>query len=71
MSRLYFVTLIIYLICRVHWSHEIKRHLLLGRNIMTNLDSILKIRDIILPTKICLVKTMFFPVVIMDVRVGL
>ena len=45
-------------------SHEIKRHLLLGRKVMTNLDSILKRRDIILPTKICLVKVMFFPVVI-------
>ena len=44
-------------------SHEIKRHLLLGRKVMTNLDSILKSRDIILPTKVRLVKTMFFPVV--------
>ena len=44
-------------------SHEIKRHLLLGRKIMTNLDSILKIRDIILPTKVRLVKDMVFPVV--------
>ena len=44
-------------------SHEIKRHLLLGRKAMTNLDSILKSRDIILPTKICLVKAMFFSVV--------
>ena len=44
-------------------SHEIKRHLLLGRNVMTNLDSILKSRDITLPTKVCLVKTMVFPVV--------
>ena len=43
--------------------HEIKRPLLLGRKIMTNLDSILKIRDIILPTKVCLVKAMVFPVV--------
>ena len=45
-------------------SHEIKRHLLLGRKVMTNLDSILKSRDITLPTKVCLVKTMVFPVVI-------
>ena len=45
------------------YSHEIKRHLLLGRKVMTNLDSILKSRDIILPTKICLVKAMVFPVV--------
>ena len=44
-------------------SHEIKRHLLLGRKIMTNLDSILKSRDITLSTKACLVKTMVFPVV--------
>ena len=52
-------------------SHEIKRHLLLGRKAMTNLDSILKSRDITLPTKVCLVKAMVFPVVIMDMRVGL
>ena len=44
-------------------SHEIKRHLLLGRKVMTNLDSILKSRDIILPTKVRLVKAMVFPVV--------
>ena len=44
-------------------SHEIKRHLLLGRKVMTNLDSILKSRDITLPTKVCLVKAMIFPVV--------
>ena len=44
-------------------SHEIKRHLLLGRKIMTNLDSILKSRDITLPTKVCLLKAMVFPVV--------
>ena len=44
-------------------SHEIKRHLLLGRKAMTNLDSILKSRDITLPTKVHLVKTMVFPVV--------
>ena len=44
-------------------SHEIKRHLLLGRKIMTNLDSILKSRDITLPTKVRLVKAMVFPVV--------
>ena len=44
-------------------SHEIKRHLLLGREIMTNLDSILKIRDMTLLTKVCLVKAMVFPVV--------
>ena len=44
-------------------SHEIKRHLLLGRKVMTNLDSILKSRDITLPTKVRLVKDMVFPVV--------
>ena len=44
-------------------SHEIKSHLLLGRKVMTNLDSILKRRDITLPTKVCLVKAMVFPVV--------
>ena len=44
-------------------SHEIKRHLLLGGKVMTNLDSILKSRDITLPTKVCLVKAMVFPVV--------
>ena len=44
-------------------SHEIKRRLLLGRKGMTNLDSILKSRDITLPTKVCLVKAMVFPVV--------
>ena len=44
-------------------SHEIKRHLLLGRKVMINLDSIFKSRDITLPTKVCLVKVMVFPVV--------
>ena len=44
-------------------SHEIKRHLLLGRKIITNLDSILKSRDITLPTKVRLVKAMVFPIV--------
>ena len=42
------------------WSHEVKRFLLLGRKAMTNLDSILKSRDITLPTKVCIVKAMFF-----------
>ena len=45
------------------YSHEIKRHLLLGRKVMTNLESILKSRDITLPTKVHLVKAMVFPVV--------
>ena len=44
-------------------SHDMKRRLLLGRKIMTNIDSIFKSRDITLPTKVCLVKAMFFPVV--------
>ena len=44
-------------------THEIKRHLLLGRKVMTNLDSMLKSRDITLPRKVCLVKAMVFPVV--------
>ena len=44
-------------------NHEIKRHLLLGRKVMTNLDSIFKSRDITLPTKVCLIKAMVFPVV--------
>ena len=44
-------------------SHEIKRHLLLGRKVMTNLDNILKSRDITLPTKVHVVKSMVFPVV--------
>src|SRR5574338_232967 len=46
------------------YSHEIMRRLLLGRKVMTNLDSILKSRDITLPTKVCLVKAMVFPVVV-------
>ena len=46
-----------------HCSHEIKRCLLLGRKVMTNLDNILKNRDITLPTKVCLVKAMVFPVI--------
>ena len=47
----------------VDHSHEIKRHLLLGRKVMTNLESILKSTDITLPTKVCLVKAMVFPVI--------
>ena len=47
-------------------SHEIKRHLLLGRKVMTNLDSVLKSRDITLPTKFCLVKARVFPVVLYE-----
>ena len=53
------------------YSHEIKRHLLLGRKAITNLDSILKSRDIALLTKIHLVKGMVFPVVMFYMRVGL
>ena len=51
-------------------SHEIKRCLPIGRKAMTNLDSILKSRDITMPTKVQLVKAMIFPVVMYDVRVG-
>ena len=52
-------------------SHKIKRRLLLGRKVMTNLDSIFKSRDITLPTKVCLVKAKVFQLSCMDVRVGL
>ena len=52
------------------YSHEIKRHLLFGRKAMTNVDSILKSRDITLPTKVHLVKGMVCPEVTYDVRVG-
>ena len=51
-------------------SHEIQRHLLLGRKAMNNLDSILKSRDITLPTKVRLVKALLFPVVMYGVRFG-
>ena len=54
----------------VNCSHEIKRHLLLGRKAMTNLDSILKSRDITLPTKGCLVKALVFPVVMYGCESG-
>ena len=50
----------------VDCSNEIKRHLILGRKIMTNLDSIFKSRDVTLPTKVCLVKALFFPVVMYE-----
>ena len=53
------------------FSHEIKRRLLLGKKTMSSLDSILKSRDITLPTKVCLVKAMVFPVVMYGVKVGL
>ena len=52
-------------------SHGIKRRLLLGRKVMTNLDSILKSRDITLPTKVCLVKAMVFPVIIYRCEISL
>ena len=54
-------------------SHEIKRHLLLGKKVMTNLDSIFKSRDITLPTKVCLVEGMIFPMLMygFHLRVGL
>ena len=51
-------------------SHNIKRLFLLGRKAMANLDSILKSRDIALPTKVCIAKGMIFPVVMYDVRIG-
>ena len=54
-----------------HCSHEIKRHLLLGKKVMTNLDSILKSRDITLQTKVHLVKAMVFPVVMYGCESGL
>ena len=53
------------------YSHEIKRHLLLGRKAMTNLDNILKSRNITLPTKVCIIKDTIFRWSCMDVRVGL
>ena len=64
-GRLYFLGLQNHCMVILHGecSHEIKRHLLLGRKVMTNLDSMLKSRDITLPTKVCLVKAMVFPVV--------
>ena len=52
------------------WSHEIKRRLLIGIKVMTNLDSILKSRDITLPTKVCLVKAMVFPVIVYGCESG-
>ena len=52
-----------------NFSHEIKRHLVLGRKVMTNLDNVLKSKDITLPTKVCIVKAMVFPVVMYNVRV--
>ena len=62
------VTGFIFLVSKINadgnYSHEIKRCLLLRRKVMTNLDSILKSRDITLPTKVHLIKTMFFPVVV-------
>ena len=50
-------------------NHEIKRHLLFGRKALTNLDSILKRRDITLPTKVYIVKAMIFPVIVSDMRI--
>ena len=55
----------------VDCSHEIKRRLFLGSKVMTNPDSIFKSRDITLPTKVCLVKAMVFPVVMYGWRIGL
>ena len=67
-ERLYF--LIIKITGYGYCSHEMKRSLLLGRKVIKNLDSILKIRDFTLPIKVHLVKAMAFPVVNMDVRFG-
>ena len=61
-----FIFLVSKIIADGDCSHEIRRHLLLGRKVMTNIDSILKSRDIALPTKICLVNTMVFPVVMYE-----
>ena len=62
----------IFLGCKItadgDYSHEIKWYLLLGRKAMTNLDSVLKSRDITLPTKVCLVKAMIFPVVMYECK---
>ena len=62
-SRIYLLFLVSKIPADGDYSQEIKRHLLLGRKVLTNLDSIFKSRDIILPTKVCLVKSMVFPVV--------
>ena len=63
-----FIYLFIYLVSKItvdgDWSHEIKRHLLLERKAMTNLDSVLKSRDTTMPTKVCIIKVKVFPVVI-------
>ena len=66
------VTIVDSLLLRSSFSDSsVKRHLLLGRKAMTNLDNILKSRNITLPTKVRLVKAMVFPVVMYDMRVGL
>ena len=62
-GRLYFVGRALIITADGDCIHEIKRRLLLGRKVMTNLDSIFKSRDITLPTKVCLLKAMVFPVV--------
>ena len=74
-ERVETVTDFIFLVSKItadgECSHEIKRHLLRGRKVMTNLDSILKSRDITLPTKVHLVKALVFPVVMYECGVGL
>ena len=70
-NRLYFIFLGSKITADGDGSHEIKRHLLLGRKAMTNLDSILKSRDITLPTKVHPVKAMVFPPVTYGLSVGL
>ena len=62
-TEIYFISLSSKITVDGDCSHEIKRYLLLGRKVMTNLDSIFKSRDITLPTKVCLLKAMVFPVV--------
>ena len=62
-AEIFFIMLIAKITAEGDCSHEIKRHLLLGRKVMSSLDSILKSRDITLSTKVCLVKAMIFPVV--------
>ena len=65
-----FIFLVSKITAGVDCTHKIKRHLLLRIKAMTNIDSVLKSRDITLLTKVCIVKAMVFPVVIMDVRAG-
>ena len=65
-----FIFLVSKITADVNCSHEIKRCLLLGRKVMTNLDKILQSRDITFPTKVCLVKAVVFPVVMYGCEIG-